>query len=1005
MNAMYYDIESLQNVFSVCVHHEKENSIDVYLLCDNKELYLYPEFLTQLAEKIYEKNRNFNGEITLYDLSTKAANDYMAKLFGVSDAYMVNDINCGSSFPVEFRPVCDTDPDYDENVHPYIFSYNGYNYDSTMLAIYFNQVYPNIQNMPVGNFAPISARFMRAYNDVLFERFKQNMPDALVYTYDGVSKKWSNRKNYNDRRNKIRKNMLLSGRHLDVARLNEKQSKSAMKRMLGQLGYQILESDKLDSKKCYIETTEELLELIAYNVSDVVNLKELMHHEFYQAQFTLKKGLLEQYPELIYEKQPNAYAPNIDPSKVRRDRLTIDSSSAQFSTKSLCPYGHLMDIPVVSFLYPSKRKAEELGIKQINVLDETRNFIYEKFPQKEIREQFDQIYYYYKSIEGKNFNASKNYSDDYRNTEMYHAPVDIKTIQRPILAMPYYNSDGSPSRSYVVFSVGGIHGAEYNKDLYDSHVGKYLDMKKDMEYVKNEYPDALQLKNSNLKVITFPDGHTKMVKDFFTPKSTKKMAEYKDIDKIAPELFQQTSKGTKLNPKYAFTSSDPSNHEDFLSYYPMLLMMLSAFYNAGLGYDRYEEIFGNKEKYGKLSKDETLSETKRSMYSILREGVKLILNSASGAADANYETNIRMNNMIISMRIIGQLFSYRIGQAQTYEGAKITSTNTDGLYSVMDATINSQILERESHNIGVAIEPEPIWLISKDANNRIELSLHKDEYGRYVVMGDDVIGASGGTVGCRKGPDPTKALSQPAIIDWALTEYLIVAARGYKGLSLDGDFNDEIGRSILNTAKQVFEPVEWLKMFQNIISSSIGSMNYIFGTTDGNDTPIIMQHYNRAFILKDKTPGTIHLQAANARKITDATIRKRKKNSERIQQHDPYALDILKEYGITEANISVENEAVIKKVTNVEDTWYMFIQNNDLHNLSDQEIAFIMENIDYEKYLSLLRDSYENNWRNNLPSDDPKIRMINYINSTLKNAEEQMLSDVYAFCKGEINFL
>lgn len=1041
MNANYYDIEALQNVFSLCNYIEKENTLEVYLLCDNRELYQYSEFLSHMAQRIYEKNKNFNGQIVFYDLSTPQANEHMAMAFGVSDAYLVNDPNCSCSFPDCFRIVCDTDPNYDENVHPYIFSYNGYNYDSTMLAIYFNQVYPNVKNVQVGTFVPISARFMRAYNDVLLGHFKTNMPNALLYTYDNTKKQWSSRPNYNDRRNRIRKNMLLSGRHVDVARLNEKQQKISLKRLLGMLGYQIWESDKLDRKKCRIDTTDELLELIAYNVSDVVNMKELMYDEFYQAQFKLKKGQLEKYPELIYEKQQNAYKPDVNPARVRRDRLTIDSSSAQFSAKLLCPYGHLSDIPAVSFMYPSERKAQELGVKRINVLNETKKFFYERFPQAHLREKFDKIYDYYKSIEGKNFNTSQNYANDYGGTTLYQAPMSLKALPKPLLGIPYFNADGTPSRAFVNFSVGGIHGAEYNKDLYDQDMLAYEQDVADMEYVKSQYSSALDLKNAGIKNVAFPDGHTRPVKDFLTAKSTKVIAEYKDFTKNKPKLLLIDSKGTKLNPKYAFTSSDPSTHEDFKAYYPVLLMMLSAFYNEDLGYDRYAEMFDNRENLSVLKKDMSLSEGERSEYAILREGAKLILNSASGAADANYESNIRMNNMIISMRIIGQLFSYRIGQAQTYEGAKIISTNTDGLYSVMDSELNNQILEREAKDVGVQIEPEPIWLISKDSNNRIELDLHKDEDGKFVVMGSNVINASGGSVGCRKGPVPTKALSQPAIIDWALTEYLIVAARKYKGLSLDGDFNDDIGRSILRSAEKEFEPVQWLKMFQNVLASSIGSVNYIFGTKDGDDTPIIMQHHNRAFIMKDNTPGTLHLQAAHARKITEDTIRKRKNNNERARQHDPYALSILADYGVSETEIPLNNEAVIKKINSIEEAWYMYIQNNDLYRMSEAEIAFIMENIDYEKYLALLRNSYEKNWRNKVPTganvvsnvvderivsmpenvtipeQDVKeennivpltaeqLAMMDYINATLRTADLEMVQDVYAYCKGKINFL
>ena len=73
-------------------------------------------------------------------------------------------------------------------------------------------------------------------------------------------------------------------------------------------------------------------------------------------------------------------------------------------------------------MYPSLRKVEELrakGInaKQINVLEETKNFFFKLFPQPSLRAKFMVIYDYYKSIEGKNFNASGNYFKDYADED------------------------------------------------------------------------------------------------------------------------------------------------------------------------------------------------------------------------------------------------------------------------------------------------------------------------------------------------------------------------------------------------------------------------------------------------------------------------------------------------------------------------------------------------------------------------------------------------------------
>src|SRR5699024_3208969 len=205
-----------------------------------------------------------------------------------------------------------------------------------------------------------------------------------------------------------------------------------------------------------------------------------------------------------------------------------------------------------------------------------------------------------------------------------------------------------------------------------------------------------------------------------------------------------------------------------------------------------------------------------------------------------------------------------------------------------DEDLNNAILARESANIGVEIEPEPLYLISKDSNNRIEVD----------VKTGKIISASGGTTGCRKGPNPAKALAHPALIDWALTEYLIVTAQNYKGLDMTSPFDETIGRNILLSAKNKFDPIKLLMMYQNIIASSPGSISYIYGLRDGEDEPIVLQHYNRMFIMKPGTPETMHLHTAAARAITPAMKKKRTANNERLVAiPDPTALKVLQANG------------------------------------------------------------------------------------------------------------
>ena len=981
MLSHFWDIESLDNVFTLANFKEKENEVDIYLLLDDIPMSNVKRHMNRLMNKIYTANENFKGKINIFPLTAKTSLINLAAEFGLSTARYINDPtqkdNYIQYFP-QFRLVCDTDEDYDPEKHPYLFGYNSYNYDTTMLAFFLSNAITfkpggkkddGTDLPPICIIAPPTAAMMRNFNNHLFEpSFIDQMPSILTAGYDLQTNKYNpSKKNFGNPANIIRKNMLMSGRHVDVARLNEKQRKVALKRLLGMMGYQILESDKLSGNKTKIENLDELFDLIAYNVSDVVNLAELFHEYAYTSAFTLKKGLLKTYPELIYRKKEDKYEPNITPQTVRNDRLTIDSSSAQFATRTLCPYDHLTDIPTVSFDYPAQDIADELGIPRLNVLEETKKFFYENFPQKELRDRFDIIYNYYKSIEGKNFNDSQNYRTDFGTydpmlnekvlDDANLKPHDLAKMPKVDTCLPYFNKDGDPTSCFVTFSTGGIHGAEYNKELFDADIRAFKALKRDMDYVKSVYPDPVDLKTA--KRITMPDGTSRPAGDFLKSGSTKKKAFYKDIERKRPVLFVEKDDGsTKLHPKYVYTSSDDANHEDFTSYYPNLLRMMKAFYNPGLGYDRYGEVFEQKSTYGKLMKDKTIPKEKRDEYKVLREGVKLILNSASGAGDATFESNIRMNNQIISMRVIGQLFSYRIGQAQALKGAKIISTNTDGLYSVLEEELNNKILAEEAKNIHVDIEPEPMSLISKDTNNRIE----------YDPNTHKIHSVSGGTLACADGPNPTKALAHPAVIDYALREYLIKAARNENGTALNEPFNEDVGRQILLNTINIWEPTKWLNMFQNLIASSNGSQTYIYRVNpDDPSRKKAMQHYNRVFIMKDETPGTSHLYAATYRVITKATKDKRRRDGDSTApHHDPVAMDILRDNGAGKPPL--DKEAVVKKVTNIEPEWFMFIQNKALKFLTPEERAFIIDNIDIEKYLQLVKNCFEDNWFNKKPT-------------------------------------
>lgn len=1014
-NNLYFDIESLPDIFSLCAYHEITDTIDFYYLIDQRHSPFSMIEESLITQAIRKANHGFNGPVYYYDLNNVNDNRHLARAFGCDAGGSVK--NPDWHFPL--KP--DTAPDYDPAVDPYIMGYNSNNYDLTMLALYFSELICDNN----GVFLPTTAELMRQYNDELFTSFfKPNMPDRLKYRIvpscqvEGApNAQWpvKYRRGYgkNPREGTailigdkymvnegwnptspayyIRNAMINSGRHIDVARLNEKQSRVGLKRLLGMLGYQILEPEEdLSGKKSNgPRTFESLCNLFAYNASDTLNLKNLFHHKTYLAAFELKKQMLADYPELIYDQktvqQPGTvkvmdkktgqivdqpvmetkrlYEPGIAPDNVRRRRHTINSSSAQLAASCLSPYGNLTDEPCVSFLYPSAKKAKELGIQRRNILRETEEFVMTRLVPiakgeegKIIIDGLMQMLEMYKSIEGQDFNAS-------------HDGEDIKDLRSVAgrVNVPYMAPDGTFSDCYVTFSVGGLHGAQFNKALYDKDMAVFNQEMALFRAVYDQFGGDAKAFLTDINAKGKPcrrktiivDGVEYPASEFITSSSTLKAASWKKkyLEAKPPELFPVDKKGVaKLRKRYAMTSFGPVNHEDFTSYYPILLVNMSAYENPGLGYDRYYEIFTNKEKFGKLMKDKSIDAEQRGIYSNMRNGTKLILNSASGASDTAYNTPIRMNNRITAMRIIGQMFTWRIGQAQSLEGAKVVSTNTDGLYTEFEPTLNAQILAREAAAIQIGIEPEPCFLVSKDANNRFEA----DIVGRTGNAQADlkVTAASGGSLACKDGPSPDKALAHPAVLDWALCEFL-----KYKALrgAMD-DYEPEAGRYLLTTyADQDFKDRrKTLQMFQNIVSASLSTGQYPFATkkpitaeNEATITPIALQHYSRVFYVDpEKVPDAYKKDIVY---LCMAYVRPQGGDA------SPLATNVI-------ANLMGDKDALmrgtpsLKKVNGIELSTPCIICNEELETTRGIEPEWL----DRDYYNRLLGDSYTKNWRNDL---------------------------------------
>ena len=90
------------------------------------------------------------------------------------------------------------------------------------------------------------------------------------------------------------------------------------------------------------------------------------------------------------------------------------------------------------------------------------------------------------------------------------------------------------------------------------------------------------------------------------------------------------------------------------------------------------------------------------------------------------------------MRIIGQLMTYIIGQRLALESARIPSSNTDGIYVFdIEEELNKKLVDEELEQLYVQIDPEPVYFVSKDSNNR--LGAKRSQVSNYSDVVSDIV--------------------------------------------------------------------------------------------------------------------------------------------------------------------------------------------------------------------------------------------------------------------------
>ena len=310
------------------------------------------------------------------------------------------------------------------------------------------------------------------------------------------------------------------------------------------------------------------------------------------------------------------------------------------------------------------------------------------------------------------------------------------------------------------------------------------------------------------------------------------------------------------------------------------------------------------------------------------------------------------------------MFTYRIAAALAIEGARIPSSNTDGIY-VFDMPIdkNTKIVDRELKKLYISIDQEPLYLVSKDANNRMEMSNGK------------VTSARGGTLTSWSGARVDNRLSHPAIVDKVMTYYLQLT-------DLKGDVDQA---KIKQALKQYYDNPVILDEFKDFPDASkrtfVYMASWVMRSTSGS---IFIDSNDKIY------PGTIRVWLTKSGpSLKRYTTRKAKpsksftKFAEMLPKTskigDPDLLtyltrvNALDKYFTRAATVeeylqnipdNISTYVVAKaKISGLPDKAHLLTNNNSLLKMSEKDIDDIYQQLDLSMYAEMISE-FAKVWQN-----------------------------------------
>ena len=407
-----YDIESLESLFTIVFQHDR--AINLVFFGEAKYNHITDEQLTNTVRQyITEHGMDENLDVNL--LRVTVGDDNLAFIL---NSHVLTPFLLGKELRMDW--------DYDIE-QPEYCGWNSSAYDLPLMAL------TKLAVERIGD--DITPQHIRDLSDIMIEY--DGPPFKLGEHIGEVNSIGITHGDYAD----TMKQATSTGQHIDwakIAKLTDEGSENkfppGLKKEMARFGLDIVEDDLVTGENGREITTQDVLDLVYYNVNDVVGTRRVGGNKAIRALLQTRDILQKQYPYTAPElANVTHYEKSVQWGKIRvNDR---DATAANLTGNVLVgPYRtRPVDNETVAYEFPLPSGTQDL----LEFIVQTEDYV----PQR--------IYDFFDHFRGKDTRDRFDKRDIFRSQ-----PVSGKSTMN----CPYYR-DGKPTDSYITVSTGGAHGS------------------------------------------------------------------------------------------------------------------------------------------------------------------------------------------------------------------------------------------------------------------------------------------------------------------------------------------------------------------------------------------------------------------------------------------------------------------------------------------------------------------------------------------------------------------